>query len=66
MKLLRGAAAGIWEFVVGDDWRLAVGVIAALGLTALVAEHSAAWFVLPAAVGFLLGLSVWLGARKAG
>ena len=64
MKLLRATATGIWEFVVGDDWRIAIGVIAALGLTALVAEHSSAWFVMPAAVAFLLGMSVWLGARE--
>ena len=24
----------LWDFVVGDDWRIAVGVVVALGLTA--------------------------------
>lgn len=66
MKLLRSTASGIWQFVVGDDWRIAVGVIAALGLTGLLAEVNSAWFVMPAAVVCLLGLSVWLGARRAG
>jgi hypothetical protein len=65
MKLLRAAATGIWEFVVGDDWRVGVGVVAALGLTALVADLSSAWFVMPAAVAGLLGLSVWRSARRA-
>lgn len=65
MRLLQATAVGIWDFVVGDDWRIAVGVVAALGLTALVAEHSSAWFVLPVAVAFLLCLSVWLGAKRA-
>ena len=27
----------VWDFVVGDDWRIAVGVVIALGLTAVVA-----------------------------
>jgi hypothetical protein len=65
MKLLRATATGIWEFVVGDDWRIAVGVVAALGLTAVLAEVSSAWFVMPVAVVGLLGLSVWFAARRA-
>lgn len=65
MKLFSAAATGIWEFVVGDDWRIAVGVVAALGLTGLLAEVSSAWFVMPAAVVGVLGLSVWLPARRA-
>ena len=54
----------VWEFVVGDDWRIAVGVAAALGVTALVAgTGSAAWWILPAAVAAVLGLSVWRAGR---
>ena len=54
MRRVGEAAAGIWEFVAGDDWVTAVGVVAALGLTALVSEGSSAWFVMPVAVGALL------------
>jgi hypothetical protein len=64
MKALRAAGTGIWEFVVGDDWRIAVGVVAALGLTALLAEVSAAWFVMPLAVVCLLTVSLWRSARR--
>jgi hypothetical protein len=54
----------IWDFVVGDDWRIAVGVVAALGLTALVAgAGTIAWWILPAAVAAVLALSVWHAAR---
>ena len=60
----RRAASGIWEFVVGDDWLTAAGVVVALGLTALVSEESAGWFVLPLAVAILLPLSIWREARK--
>jgi hypothetical protein len=64
MKRFRRAASGIWEFVAGDDWLTAGGVVAALGLTALVSEASAGWFVLPAAVAILLPLSIWREVRK--
>lgn len=40
-----------WDFVVGDDWLSAVGVVVAIGATAaLVAAHVAAWWLLPLAV----------------
>jgi hypothetical protein len=50
----------LWDFVVGDDWRIAAGVVVALGVTALVAgTNVAAWWILPVAVAVLLGVSVW-------
>jgi hypothetical protein len=54
----------LWDFVVGDDWRIAAGVVVALGVTALIAGTTvAAWWVLPLAVALLLGGSVWHAAR---
>jgi hypothetical protein len=54
----------LWDFVVGDDWRIAAGVAVALGVTALVADTSiAAWWVLPAAVALLLAGSLWHASR---
>ena len=48
-----------WDFVVGDDWRVAAGIAIALGLTALLATTSApAWIVLPLAVAAVLWVSV--------
>jgi hypothetical protein len=64
MKRVRAVASGVWEFVAGDDWVSAAGVVLALGLTALISETSAAWFVLPPAVAVLLTLSVWRAARQ--
>jgi hypothetical protein len=50
----------LWEFVVGDDWRIAAAVVVALGVTALVAGTSiAAWWILPVGVAGVLALSVW-------
>jgi hypothetical protein len=55
----------IWDFVVGDDWRIALGVVAALGVTALITETSvSAWWILPVGVAGVLGLSVWRAARS--
>jgi hypothetical protein len=57
-------AIGAWEFVVGDDWRTALGVVLALALTALLAgEAISAWWVMPLAVIGLLALSIRRAAR---
>jgi hypothetical protein len=48
-----------WDFIVGDDWVAAAGVIAGLALTAALA----AWWVLPIAVALVLAMSVLRAAR---
>lgn len=49
-----------YAFIVGDDWLVAVGVVVALGVTALLAHHGLpAWWLMPLAVVALLGTSVW-------
>jgi hypothetical protein len=48
-----------WDFVVGDDWVAAAGVIAGLALTAALA----AWWVLPIAVAIVLTMSVLRAAH---
>jgi hypothetical protein len=48
-----------WDFIVGDDWVAAAGVIAGLALTAALA----AWWVLPIAVAIVLTTSVFRAAR---
>ncbi len=66
MSRLRSVAAGVWDFVVGDDWVIALGVAAAVALTALIATSTvAAWWVLPLAVVALLGDSLRRAARTA-
>ena len=57
---LRAVAFFIWDFVVGDDWRLALGVAVGLALTAVVASSGVvAWWILPALAGAMLTVSVW-------
>ena len=64
MRWLRAFGRFWYEFVVGDDWRIAVAVVAALAVTSLVAMAGLpAWWVLPAAVLVVLPLSVWRAAR---
>jgi hypothetical protein len=64
MTRLRAFALGAWDFIVGDDWRTAVGVVIALGVTALVASASiAAWWIAPIMVLALLMLSLRRAVR---
>jgi hypothetical protein len=59
MNRLRVFGAFLYEFVVGDDWRIAAGVVIALAVTAL----ASAWWILPAVVAVMLSVSVWTAAR---
>ncbi len=59
MRVLRRFGRFWWDFVVGDDWRVAAGVVVALAATAVLAESgAAAWWLLPAAVAAVLYLSL--------
>ena len=54
-----------YEFIVGDDWRIAVAVIAALAITYAIGTTSwPPWLVLPAAVAIILPFSLWRVARR--
>jgi hypothetical protein len=64
MSRVSALALGVWDFVVGDDWRVALGVAAAIAVTALVATSAvAAWWVLPVGVVALLADSLRRAAR---
>lgn len=59
MRHLRTFARFWWDFVIGEDWRVAAGVAAGLGLCALLVHESvAAWWLLPLAVLALLAESL--------
>jgi hypothetical protein len=65
MPRVQTMLVGVWEFVVGDDWRTALGAALAVALTALLAWAGvAAWWVLPVAVLAILGSSVRRSARE--
>jgi hypothetical protein len=48
--MIARAAHGAWDFVVGDDWQVALAVVLALAVTAaLAAAGVAAWWLAPLA-----------------
>ena len=59
MGPLRRLAVFFYDFVIGDDPRIAVAVVVALGLTAVAAGAGvSAWWVMPLAVVAVLGFSI--------
>ena len=55
-----------FDFIVGDDWSIAVGVLALLGLTAAlerVGSEAWAWIALPVGTMLVLGASVVRATR---
>ncbi len=63
MRRVRAVAAFLYDFVVGDDWRVAVGVAVALGVTAVAAGAGlTAWWIMPVAAVGLLAASLWRAA----
>jgi tryptophan-rich sensory protein len=63
---LKAFGAFWYDFVVGDDWRVAVGVVAALVITAAVSQTThATWWIVPLAVVVLLPYSLWRVAGRA-
>jgi hypothetical protein len=61
---LRSFARFWWNFIVGDDWRVAAGLALTLGLTSLATHEGIdAWWLLPLAIVLLLPGSLWRAIR---
>lgn len=59
MKYAREFARFWYDFIVGDDWRLAIGVVAIVGIVVALAQNGLNWWwLLPVAVAALLTISV--------
>ena len=55
MRYVVGFLRFWYDFIVGDDWRIALSVAAAIGLTAaLVSWGISAWWLMPIAVVAIL------------
>ena len=62
---LRAFGAFWYDFVVGDDWRIALGVVRALAATYGISRTSApAWWLLPLAVAGLVAVSLRRAVRR--
>jgi len=66
IRRLRAFAAFWYDFVIGDDWRVALGVAVALAVTWALSRATRAptWWVAPVAVIVLLPLSIHLATRR--
>ena len=67
MRYVRAFGAFWWDFIVGDDWRVAAGAALGLAITAFL-EHRgvAAWWVLPTTVAVVLTMSLRHSTRQDG
>ena len=65
IKRIKAFFAFLYDFVVGDDWRIAVGVVVGLAVTYAVSRSSVpAWWVLPVMLVVLLPASLWIATRR--
>lgn len=62
---VRAFGAFWYDFVIGDDWRVALGVVIALAATYGLSRTSIpAWWILPVALAVLLPVSLWRATRR--
>jgi hypothetical protein len=65
VKRLKAFGGFWWDFVVGEDWMAAAGILAAIAVTAAVARsHVAAWWIMPLAVAAVLYASLRRATRR--
>jgi hypothetical protein len=63
---LRAFGAFWYDFVIGDDWTVAAGIVIALIITGVVATSpTPAWWIVPTAIAILLPMSLWRATRPA-
>jgi hypothetical protein len=64
-KRVKAFFAFLYDFVIGDDWRIAAGVVAGLAVTYAVSQAGVpAWWVLPVLLVALLPASLWIATRR--
>ncbi len=65
MKWLAQFGKFWYDFIIGDDWRIAVGVVTTTTAVYVAAHHGANWWwLLPFAVAGLLAVSVRFEMRR--
>jgi hypothetical protein len=64
-RRVRAFLAFLYDFVIGDDWRIAVAVVAGLAVTYAVSQTSVpSWWVMPALLVIVLPATLWRATRK--
>lgn len=64
MRYLIGFGEFWYDFIVGDDWTIAVAVVIALFITRLLVRTGApVWWLLPFVVLLFMGVSLWRVAQ---
>jgi hypothetical protein len=63
---IKAFGAFAYDFVIGDDWLVAAGVVIALAITYALAHAArlSAWWPVPFVIAILLPLSLWRAIRK--
>ena len=63
---LRAIAAFWYDFIIGDDWLLALAVVAALAASYGLAHAGlVAWWLAPLVVAVAVPVSLWRAVRRA-
>ncbi len=64
---IRAFAAFWYDFVIGDDWLVAAGVVVSLALTYALSQTAVpAWWLVPMSLLLLLPVSLWRATRRGG
>jgi hypothetical protein len=64
-RRVRAFLAFLYDFVIGDDWRIAAAVVAGLAVTYAVSQTSVpSWWVMPALLVIVLPATLWRATRK--
>ena len=64
-KRVRAFLAFLYDFVIGDDWRIAAAVVAGLAVTYAVSQTSVpSWWVMPALLVVALPATLWRATRR--
>ncbi len=66
MSFLKSFILFWWDFIVGDDWVVAAGVVIALAVSILLRQQgmTSAWWIMPLAVVVTLTFSLERARRK--
>jgi large-conductance mechanosensitive channel len=66
MKIVKQFCSFWYHFIVGDDWRIAVGVVIGLTVTTILTRDTILqiWWLMPILVVLMLSLSLWIATRE--